>query len=323
MPKRLFQNRQRVFPPPAKSSGAFVELDGDTFYRIENYDQIPPFFISVVSDSDHWLFVSTTGGLSAGRVSPETALFPYYTVDRIHENAGNTGPFTAVLVPNEKRMPLWQPCQLGATRVYRLTRELFKNASGNRIIFAETNHDLGLEFRYSWATSDRFGFVRESRLRDLSGAARELTVVDGLLNLLPAGANRRLQLELSYLVDAYKANELIDGTRLAVFTLAAGIVDEAIPMESLGATAVWSEGFPDARVLLSEPLARAAARGETIEPSAQTRGLRGAYVLYGRLLLAPNESQTWRIVADLERTQGQVAALREQLTAPENCGRRW
>ena len=43
-------------------TGAFVELDGDTFYRIGRCDRLPPFFMSMVSDGDHWLFASSNGG---------------------------------------------------------------------------------------------------------------------------------------------------------------------------------------------------------------------------------------------------------------------
>ncbi len=49
--------------------GDFVSLLGDKFYRIQNYDRLAPFFMSIVSSSNHWLFISSTGGLSAGRVS--------------------------------------------------------------------------------------------------------------------------------------------------------------------------------------------------------------------------------------------------------------
>ncbi len=56
--------------------GQFVDLDGERFYKISNVDQMKPFFISVVSASDHWLFISSTGALSAGRIRPENALFP-------------------------------------------------------------------------------------------------------------------------------------------------------------------------------------------------------------------------------------------------------
>ena len=65
-------------------SGEFINMAGERFYAIRNVDQMAPFFISVVSNSDHWMFISSTGGLTAGRVSPENALFPYITVDKIH-----------------------------------------------------------------------------------------------------------------------------------------------------------------------------------------------------------------------------------------------
>ena len=57
-------------------TGEFVNRAGERFYSIRNVDDMPPFFMSVISSDDHWIFVSSTGGLTAGRVSPETALFP-------------------------------------------------------------------------------------------------------------------------------------------------------------------------------------------------------------------------------------------------------
>jgi hypothetical protein len=56
--------------------GQFINMEGERYYAIRNMQDMSPFFISLISDSDHWLFVSSTGGLTAGRVSPETALFP-------------------------------------------------------------------------------------------------------------------------------------------------------------------------------------------------------------------------------------------------------
>ena len=66
-------------------SGEFIDMAGERYYAIHNVDEMAPFFISVVSNSDHWLFISSTGGLTAGRVSPEQALFPYVTVDKVHD----------------------------------------------------------------------------------------------------------------------------------------------------------------------------------------------------------------------------------------------
>ena len=57
-------------------SGEFVTMGNERYYAINNVNKMAPFFVSVISNSDHWLFVSSTGGMTAGRVSPETALFP-------------------------------------------------------------------------------------------------------------------------------------------------------------------------------------------------------------------------------------------------------
>jgi len=56
--------------------GEFLNIAGERYYGIRNVEQMAPFFVSVISAYDHWLFASSTGGLTAGRVSPETALFP-------------------------------------------------------------------------------------------------------------------------------------------------------------------------------------------------------------------------------------------------------
>ena len=70
-------------------SGEFTEIAGERYYAIHNVDKMEPFFISVISNNDHWLFVSSSGGLTAGRVSLETSLFPYTTVDKIHESTAH------------------------------------------------------------------------------------------------------------------------------------------------------------------------------------------------------------------------------------------
>lgn len=57
------------------TTGSFVQLLGETYYRISHSDQIPSFFMSVVGGADHWLFITSNGGLTAGRVNPDSALF--------------------------------------------------------------------------------------------------------------------------------------------------------------------------------------------------------------------------------------------------------
>ncbi len=74
-----------IFQQPVQAiRGEYVSMLGEPFYKINNYDRMPPFFMSIVSSSNHWLFISSTGGLSAGRVSAEQSLFPYYTVDKFN-----------------------------------------------------------------------------------------------------------------------------------------------------------------------------------------------------------------------------------------------
>lgn len=86
--------------------GEFLDLQGDRYYVIRNVHNMATFFISVVSADDHWLFASSTGGVTAGRVSPETALFPYDTVDKLHLSINDTGPKTP---PNSPIPPTPSP----------------------------------------------------------------------------------------------------------------------------------------------------------------------------------------------------------------------
>src|SRR6185369_3367742 len=141
-------------------TGEFVEMLGDKFYKIQNYDRLAPFFMSIVSSSNHWLFISSTGGLSAGRVSAEQSLFPYYTDDKLTENYENTGSKSILLVRRNERRSLWEPFSERAKGNYRIERNLYKNVLGTVLVFEEHNFSLGLSFSYAWRTSDAFGFVK-------------------------------------------------------------------------------------------------------------------------------------------------------------------
>ena len=91
-----------------KSHGGYVDLNGEKFYKITNYDQLDPFFMSVASSSDHWLFLSSNGGLSAGRKNPEYALFPYYTVDKIQGKNRLTLSESLRYLPADSVAPLFE-----------------------------------------------------------------------------------------------------------------------------------------------------------------------------------------------------------------------
>ncbi len=82
----------------APVQGDEVTLDGEGFYRITNCDRMRPFFMSIVSSSDLWMFLSSTGALTAGRRNADLAFFPYYTDDKIHDLAEVTGSKTILIV---------------------------------------------------------------------------------------------------------------------------------------------------------------------------------------------------------------------------------
>jgi hypothetical protein len=296
--------------------GEFVDFAGERYYVIRNVDQMGPFFISVISSADHWLFVSSTGGLTAGRVSPDTALFPYLTVDKIHESWPHTGPRTIFRVLSDGQHRLWEPFNLEHNGRYAITRNLYKNVLGNKICFEEINHDVGLEFRYTWSSSDTYGFTRDCELRNVSGRDIDVEFVDGLQNVLPAGTPRFTQTNSSNLVDAYKWTEVDEETGLAFFTLYSGITDRAEPCESLKANVVYSIGLDAPTVLISSGQLERFRRGDSVGPENHKRGIRGAYFVNASMALARDETQCWRFVADIEQTQAEVTALRQALRSP-------
>ncbi len=165
--------------------GGLVEIDGEGFYAVPDVDLMPPFLMSVVSDGDRWMYVSSRGALTAGRVDATRALFPYETDDRLHEAAGVIGPVTAIRLHAGDNQELWSPFRGRPGPAVR--RNLYKSVVGDSVIFEEVHTRLALTFRYRWASSDRFGFVRTTTLVNDGDHPVRAEVVDGLLNVLPYG----------------------------------------------------------------------------------------------------------------------------------------
>jgi hypothetical protein len=300
----------------AAVTGEFVDLDSERYYVVRNVDRMPPFFVSVVSSADHWLFVSSSGGLTAGRVSPDSALFPYLPVDRIHDCHPHTGCKTLLRIGAHGRQSLWEPFNREHDGRFATSRNLYKSVLGNKLCFEEVNHDLALAFRYTWATSDRHGFVRLCELQNLGEQALQVELVDGLQNVLPAGTPLLVQTSSSNLVDAYKWTELDAGTGLAMYALYSGISDRAEPSESLRANVVYGLGLDRPTLLLSSLQLDDFRRGAPVQQEDRKRGIRGAYFLNAGLVLPGGTSQRWQIVADVERTQCQVIDIIRHLADP-------
>jgi hypothetical protein len=295
-------------------SGAFVERDGELFYRIVDHDAMPPFFMSIVSSSDHYLFVSSNGGLTAGRKDPDHALFPYYTDDRTHDSHEHTGSKTILRVHGNQTFELWEPfSDRGANCIKdsseRIVRNLYKSVYSTKVVFEEINYHLGLTFSYEWATSDRFGFVRTCRLINLKPSLQTVEVLDGLQNLLPCGITRRFQLEYSTLVDGYKRTELNSECGLAIIQLTSVPVDRPEPSESLFCNVAWSTGFEHPVHLLSSVQLDDFRNGGELTEETDIHGRRGAYFVNNSFELPAYGEREWKVVADVNKDTAGVRSL--------------
>ena len=95
--------------------------------------------MSIVSDANHWMFIGSNGGLSAGRKDCNQALFPYYTVDKILETSETTGSKTILRVDQDGKSLLWEPFSVRTDSVYNTETNLYKSEYGNVVIFEQIN----------------------------------------------------------------------------------------------------------------------------------------------------------------------------------------
>ena len=145
----------------------------------------------------------------------------------------------------------------------------------------------------------------------------EIELLDGLLNLLPADVDEHLpECLLRASSTRTSRSERVPGTALATFALQAQVTDRPEPREALRATTVWSHGPGAARILLDASALERFERGLPLEQVDERRGVRGAYLVAGRSRLGAGEAARWQLVADVCRTQHQVAALAAELADP-------
>jgi len=290
-----------------------IEIKGEKFYKIENCDAMRPFFMSIVSDSNHWLFISSNGGLTAGRKNAEFALFPYYTDDKITEFADITGSKTIFQIHSNNQTNLWEPFSERFNDKYSISRNLYKNNYGNKIIFEEILHDFNITYRYQWSTSNLFGFVKTSEIFNHSDNDYAITLLDGIQNVMPQGVSSDLQNSTSNLVDAYKRNELHAESGLGIFALSAIIVDKAEPSEALKANIAWSLGIEKPTYLLSS-LQLAAFRNQIkLQPETDVKGEKGAYFVSTDITIPKSTSKSWKIIANVNQNQSQVIELADAI----------
>ncbi len=290
-----------------------IDVTGETFFKISNVSEMPPFFMSIVSDSNHWMFISSNGALTAGRKDAEHALFPYYTDDKITNSVENTGSKTIFWVDKNNKQYLWEPFSERGIGKFNYTRNLYKSQFGNKIIFEEINNDLEIAFQYQWNSSNKYGFVRVSKLTNLSGTTVTVKLLDGLQNLLPYGVGSDLQNSYSNLADAYKRTELIPETGVAIIALSAIIVDKAEPSEALKANVAWSLGLDNATYLLSSSQLKNFRINGIVQQEEDSKGRSGAYFVASELSLSSNENKEWTIVANVNQDHAAIVQLSESI----------
>ena len=313
MNNTIYLGNGKVHFPSEEVSLDEVRINNEAFYKISNVSAMQPFFMSIVSNSNHWMFVSSNGGLTAGRKNSDFSLFPYYTDDKITESTESTGSKTIFIITKEEKSFLWEPFSNRYEGAYKIERNLYKNAFGNKVLFEEINHDLGVTFTYEWNTSNQFGFIRKTAIKNITSETLEIKLMDGLQNLLPYGVGEDLQKASSNLVDAYKKSELHPTSGLGIYSLSAIIVDRAEPSEALKANVVWSHGLNGNIKTISSEQLNAFRQGINPTEEVEMKAKRGAYFLSTRLTLHPGETEKWRIVADVNKSITDIVALEAQI----------
>ncbi len=301
-----------------KSELDHVKISDENYYKISNCDSMRPFFMSIVSNSNHWMFISSNGGLTAGRKNAEHALFPYYTDDKITESAEITGSKSVFIVRKQGKSDLWEPFSYRNESRYKVSRNLYKNVLANKVIFEEVNHDLGLIFRYQWNSSDRYGFVRKATLINNTQGQVTVSILDGIQNIIPHGVGSDLQNAASNLVDAYKRSELDEKSGLAIYALSAIIADKAEPSEALKANIAWSIGLNNPKYLLSSLQLNKFRKENPIRQETDIKAEKGAYFINAEIVLSSKTEKEWMIIANVNQTHAAIARITSLINNGEN-----
>jgi len=286
-----------------------VVINNQSYFKITNCDKMRPFFMSIVSDSNHWMFISSNGGLTAGRKNSEYALFPYYSDDKVTESSELTGAKSIFQINKNDKTYIWEPFSIRFQNNYNTRCNLYKSVYGNAVIFEEENLDLDLTFRYEWCSSNKYGFVKKSRLVNNGAIPVSINILDGIQNVLPYGVSSALQNASSNLVDAYKRTELVEQTGIGIFALSAIIVDKAEPSEALKANIAWSLGLENSRCLLSSLQLGSFRNFEDLHQETDVKAEKGAYFINAQIQLNAKEAKDWVIVANVNQDHSAIAQI--------------
>ena len=304
---------QRLMDGQTADNCELVDLDGDHYFKISNVHLMPEFMMSLTSSSNHWMFISSAGAITAGRRTSDNALFPYYSHEKIIDTRQATGSRTIVRISGANET--WQPFFDLPVRLPQVSRNLYKSPLGNKLCLEEINLELGLIFRYRWTFSQQFGFIRTSSIQNCGDNQLRLDLLDGIRNIVPYGVDENMQVMYGNLVDAYKKNELTE-LGIGIHYLSSIPTDRAEPSEGLRATAVWHTK-PAAATLISGIQIEDFVKGKQVETEFDIRARRGAHLLNYSFELPPGECVSWDIIAELQQDQTDIANLSVQIQSDD------
>ncbi len=305
-----------------KVNGYFTTLDGEQFYKIENYDCMDDFFMTITSPSDIWNFCWSQGGITAGRIDSNHSIFPYYTADKVSDDKAYTGPYTAILTgkAGSDSALIWEPfASLSASPALRclaeknIHRNIYKNATGTEVWFEEINDQLGLSFRYGWTSSPKYGLVRKSVITNLSDKDIKVKVLDGCQNILPACSTVDLQNNNSVLLDAYKKTDLDAESKLALFALSSVVCDKAEPSEGLFANISWFNTDDNLILTADTEAGKLFAEKGSVEGLKDVKGKRPGVFICKDVTLTNGRSANWYQVFDTNLDASKIALLKKEL----------
>tara|TARA_S200000501_G_scaffold81790_1_gene73844 strand:+ start:74209 stop:77589 length:3381 start_codon:yes stop_codon:yes gene_type:complete len=272
-----------------------------SLYKISNINKMDPFLMNITSGSDHWMYLSSTGCLTAGRNKAKYCLFPYVTDDLLHHNSHFTGPFTIIKVENGKEAQFWRPL-MQTYHSENFERHLYKNSIGDWVIFEEKNLELNLSFFYEWRASEKYGFVKKSWIKNHQDKTVRVEIIDGLRNIMPPGVDLRTNQSMSNLSNAYKITEYVKDADCALFYMNSLMMDRPEPGESLFANIVWSYYNGDKSISVEENIIKNFLENDDFKESSLKRGNPGSFIMNINTNLQPYESRQWYIVADVNKS---------------------
>ena len=277
----------------------------NNLYKIENFDTLGPFLMTLTSYDDLWAYISSVGGLAAGRQNPDNSLFPYYTDDKLHEQRSTGLCIKISITKSNGNNYIWEPFH--RTKKYKIQRNLYRSPLGHKIVFEEINKDLNICYQYSIQGSGKYGFIFKSKLSNNTNESLNFTVINGIQDISPFGVSVGNQQSMSNLINAYKYGEILNNSKIGVFSLTTLISDRPEPIEAMYANIVWGSSNYDHSASLSMDKEVSNIYGQKLN----------YYIKFDKKI-SSNDSIDWSLNADVKKNQEQILLLENNITKDES-----